>query len=370
MARHSFPHQPANVKKSKSQKTRKAPSTAQTAEDKSRTKGPHRKIGDRSADAPGAVHIEHTHPVDFGAVQVRLGQIKKMLAQPRPPDIVERCSDLPLVLDDESRKKAFHSAIAELEAALQIDGAKGAALDDFKLMMSGNFGRTIVDQYHRDDDTWSALHKSSYRHYERDRIIGLVYPWYNYSLYTDLLRVVRESNLDITAHHGITGKYRYFRFFPKDNRHFTLMDGDFDIEIDKNHNMLCFGQRSMNHRGTGYEHRGFVFPGVDKADFLTFRGGAMRLGTIHGDLKRRSNAILLTSTRGNKRPFAARVLIVKEGQDLYDLELPKVDGKREFQVGTPQYDRVLQELTNIVDGTVFPEAGFMWGNKPTTISGD
>lgn len=302
-----------------------------------------------------------------------MAEIERMKATGTPQDIAERCGKfgLPLVLRTaQQRQAAFHAAIAELEM-LTADGDTGLSKkNDLEVLLAATFGKNLMRQFHV-NGRWSLLHKRNYRPYERDRIIGLAYPWFNYSLYADLFRIAREDGLDVANHRNVVGKYRYFRFFPQDNDRFVLMDGEFEIDIDIEHNLISFGQWSMNHRHDGFEHRGFVFPGREKVDFLTFRGGAMRLGTIHGAMRARMDGIILTSTKGNKRPFAARVLIVKEGQDLFRLRIPTdtlSDGNKVFSTSSTEYKEVLEEFSKINSGTVFDDFGFMWGNKPKPIT--
>jgi len=108
-----------------------------------------------------------------------------------------------------------------------------------------------------------------------------------------------------------------------------------------------------------------VLPGPHKVDVLTFRGGTLRQGSIWGNFDDRSNGILLTATRGNKRPFAARVLIVKQGSShLYDLAMPPNDKGDGFDEDSKNYKIALAEFKKIAKDTTFPENGFMWGTRP------
>jgi hypothetical protein len=315
----------------------------------------------------GQPRAEKARGYDLRVVHESIEKIKKLRTGRNPSDIVERCATLglPLVLtDDNKRERAFLAALAELAVLAEGDVSHGPHPQDLELVLRAIFGRNLLHQFHDEKGRYSILHKQSFRRFERDRIIGVVYPWYNFSLYADLIRIVRERDLSVAKHSNLAGNYRYFRFFPLNETRFTLMDGFFDIEIDNVHNMICFGQRSMNHHKRGYEHRGFVLPGSGKVEVITFRGGTMRLGTIWGDFADRTNGILLTSTRGNKRPFAARVLIVKkDSSDLFGLEIPKNKDNRSFVEKSKEYKYALNEFKKVCSGTVFPAFGFMWGNK-------
>jgi hypothetical protein len=305
-------------------------------------------------------HVKRSKPPNLGQVRQLISRLTELRSAGY--DVVERCAalELPLVLRDESsRERALAAALAELEICYQ------RSQHDFEVVLKSQFGRSIVSQFRGDEGLLTVLAKGAYQSAGRDRIIGVVYPWYNSGLYTNLIRITRETGLDVSAYSYLAGRYRYFRFFPVNSTRFRLMDGQLDIDLDKSDNMICFGQRSMNHTRKGYEHRGFVLPGQDKIDLISFRSGTLRLGSVWGhDLGPISSGIILTATKGSKRPFAARAMIVKEGSSrLYDLVIPKNKDGTAYIARSAEYQEALKEFKKMSSATVFADANFMWGNR-------
>jgi hypothetical protein len=114
-----------------------------------------------------------------------------------------------------------------------------------------------------------------------------------------------------------------------------------------------------------FEHRGFLSPSSKPGNLflISFREGAIRFSIVTVAPGNWTGAVL-TSTRNSGRPFAAKALIVREGQnDLYDDDIKAMaDDPKYLDPEDPKCKAIKLQLRRLNSKTIFPNEGFMWGN--------
>jgi hypothetical protein len=297
-------------------------------------------------------------------------------------DIVGRAGKfgLPLVLGNaksESFDEAFHCALAELLFSYEKDEP------DLRVLLESYFDEKTVLKRFIKKGRINFLGRK-YQALTKRKIIAIAYPWYNQWLYLDLARIARVHRLDLTPRGkpGLSprdeheGRYRYFRSYPLDSGTFQLSDGYITVRRDPLRNMLVFGQVARMYKGfadivdikdestTLFEHRGFLIPGKTGNLFLiSFREEAIRFSIVRVSPGNWIGTVL-TSTRKTGRPFAAKALIVREGEsDWYDQEIKAMEKDPKYlDPEDPQCQAIKAELRELNGKTIFPDDGFMWGN--------
>jgi hypothetical protein len=329
--------------------------------------GKQRNLGEEHTlvkNASGA--DDDMHPTDF---------VEKVKALRKSEyDIVERAGllGLPLVLGETKSKSfnlAFHCAIAELAVRFEKNGS---GLDKDLL---GQFDKKTVRKHffnkHSLLPSVLASDAEAFTEGTREKIICMAYPWFNARLYSDLARITESINAE--DNNNYTGKYRYFRSYPKDSSTFELSDGFLDVRFDPIRRMLVFGQIARMHddfdqktfddeNNTLFEHRGFVLVGVaGNISLISFRQGVIRFSVLRwrpGDW----SGIVLSTTRQNARPFAAKALIVKEGRsELYAKNMGLVRSKF-LDPDDLDCKSIKSQMEAMNKNTIFVENGWMWGD--------
>jgi hypothetical protein len=241
-------------------------------------------------------------------------------------DIVERAGllGLPLILGDARSAKfntAFFCAVAELAVRFEKDNS-GLEKD----LLTQFDKKTIRAHFFKRGSLLPSVLASKAEDFTegtKEKIIWMIYPWFNKHLYGDLARIT--GSIGAENYKIYTGKYRYFRSYPKDDTTFELSDGFLDVRFDPTRRMLVFGQIARMHKdfdqsnlddenNTFFEHRGFVLVGQPgNISLISFRQGVIRFSILRWTPDD-WYGIVLSSTRKNARPFAAKALIVKDGR--------------------------------------------------------
>ena len=294
-------------------------------------------------------------------------------------DVVGRSGifGLPLILGSSDIDYAFRCARAELWYSHRGNSA------DLELILKAKLTAKTLKKHFYDEGTKQLnlvlTDGKSFTALDKRKIIELCYPWYSQSTYIDFCRIAKPENLGVTFFDQ-EGRYRYFRSYPLSSRTFRLVDGYIVIKVDRSKNMILFGQIMRPYTRTYsefrdsfisddsytvFEHRGFAIPTSDRnLTLISFREGCIRFANLRL-VSNHGSGLIVTSTVNSGRPFAAKALIVKEGHQLFDVSI-NIDNSMYLDVNDPNFPKISKAVTEIDDGTIFPDNGWMWGTPEIT----